>query len=83
MVNVTNHTVGIISHEVLVSNCDPMIYVNYILIKLEGKRGKYSKEPSSELVIFFFLVGGGGGVERRKEEKKNQISNNVPIDEVL
>ena len=35
------------------------------------------------LVIFFFLVGGGGGVERRKEEKKNQISNNVPIDEVL
>lgn len=53
MVNVTNHIVGIISHEVLVSNCDPMIYVNYILIKLEGKRGKYSKEPSSELVIFF------------------------------
>ena len=36
MVNVTNHIVGIISHEVLASNRDPMIYVNYILIKLKN-----------------------------------------------
>ena len=56
MVNVTNHIVGIISHEVLA--CDPMIYVNYILIKLEGKRGKYSNEPSSELVVFFSSTSG-------------------------
>ena len=56
MVNVTNHIVGIISHEVLA--CDPMIYVNYILIKLEGKRGKYSNEPSSELVVFFSSTAG-------------------------
>lgn len=33
-------------------------------------------------LLVIFLVGGGGGVERRKEEK-NQISNNVPIEEIL